>query len=207
MNKRPKCINTGCELPRQLMGTYSAITGYPRFRKYCTQCHSSQTAKKHGMKSLAEVVAAKRGMTPGAYAIAVRAERAKAAGMTMAEYNKSVIVKRAKKMGITVTEMNKTRLSARAKKAGMTIAEFNNRTHPYRKHRKTFCENKDKRLGYVCRNKIRISRQLEVDHINGNPTDHRPKNLQTLCLMCHAFKTELKGDSFTAGRKTMGIRS
>ena len=31
--------------------------------------------------------------------------------------------------------------------------------------------------------------QLDVDHINGDGTDHRPENLQTLCANCHRLKT------------------
>ena len=29
---------------------------------------------------------------------------------------------------------------------------------------------------------------LEVDHINDDPSDNRPKNLQTLCVKCHNTK-------------------
>jgi 5-methylcytosine-specific restriction endonuclease McrA len=29
---------------------------------------------------------------------------------------------------------------------------------------------------------------LEVDHINGNGKDHRPENMQTLCVSCHNDK-------------------
>ena len=31
--------------------------------------------------------------------------------------------------------------------------------------------------------------QLDVDHINGDGTDHSPENLQTLCANCHRLKT------------------
>ena len=46
-------------------------------------------------------------------------------------------------------------------------------------------------------------RQLEVDHINGNPEDDREKNLQTLCNNCHAYKTHAFKDYATPGRKTL----
>jgi hypothetical protein len=83
------------------------------------------------------------------------------------------------------------------------FSQFLNTKHPYRKHRKDYCENKDGRLGYKCTNKIRISAQLEVDHKNGNPHDNRLRNLQTLCCMCHTYKTHVKRDYATPGRKTL----
>lgn len=82
-------------------------------------------------------------------------------------------------------------------------SHFTNSKHPYRKHRKTYCENQDGRLGYKCRFKIRIDAQLETDHINGDPTDNRPQNLQTLCANCHKYKTHASKDYATPGRKTL----
>jgi len=71
----------------------------------------------------------------------------------------------------------------------------------YKKYRKDYCENRDGRLGFKCRYKIRYVGQLQVDHINGNPTDNDPQNLQTLCANCHAFKTWKNQDRKTPGRK------
>jgi len=89
-----------------------------------------------------------------------------------------------------------------AKNAGFNSeTEYLNSMHPYRKHRKEYCENRDGRLGFKCNYKIRFSGQLQVDHINGKPIDDRPKNLQTLCANCHIFKTFNKGDNKTHGRK------
>jgi len=31
--------------------------------------------------------------------------------------------------------------------------------------------------------------QMDLDHINGDRTDHRPENLQTLCSNCHRLKS------------------
>ena len=90
-----------------------------------------------------------------------------------------------------------------AKRAGMTEAEYNNQFHPYLKHRKDFCENRDGRLGYRCRYKIRHSAQLQVDHINGCPGDNSVTNLQTLCANCHVFKTHANQDYRTPGRKAL----
>ncbi len=39
--------------------------------------------------------------------------------------------------------------------------------------------------------------RLEVDHINGDPFDDRPENLQTLCVPCHEIKH---------GRRPLGTR-
>jgi 5-methylcytosine-specific restriction endonuclease McrA len=32
-------------------------------------------------------------------------------------------------------------------------------------------------------------KQLDVDHIDGNPSNNKPENLQTLCKPCHIVKT------------------
>jgi hypothetical protein len=164
MDERPRCTHRGCNEPGQIVGTYRK-DGYPLFRKLCSIHHSKKTAKRHGMKSLAEVVAAKQ-------------------GMTVAEYSYSL-------------------LKRRADKEGMTVVDYINSKHPYRKHRKSYCENRDGRLGFKCRYKILHSAQLEVDHINGNPKDHREKNLQTLCNNCHCYKTHMNKDYATPGRKAL----
>lgn len=36
--------------------------------------------------------------------------------------------------------------------------------------------------------------QLDVDHINGDNSDHREENLQTLCANCHRYKTWMNGE-------------
>jgi hypothetical protein len=93
-----------------------------------------------------------------------------------------------------------------AHKAGYSSStDYQNSIHPYRQHRKTYCENRDGRLGYKCRVKIRISAQLEVDHINGNPYDNRLQNLQTFCCLCHTYKTHANKDYSTPGRKTLKL--
>ena len=164
MDERPRCIHRGCNESGQLVGTYRK-DGYPLFRKLCSKHHSKKTAKRHGMKSLAEVGAAKQ-------------------GLTVSQYQHSVLKRTAAKLGMTVTE-------------------YINSKHRYRKHRKDYCENRDGRLGFKCRYKIRHSAQLEVDHINGNSDDDRKKNLQTFCNNCHVFKTHANKDYATPGRKTL----
>ena len=96
--------------------------------------------------------------------------------------------------------------SQAAKKGFDDHADLLNSKHPYRKHRKDYCENKDGRLGYRCNFKIRISAQLQTDHKNGDPTDNRPRNLQTLCCNCHTYKTHMNKDYKTAGRKKLGVK-
>ena len=84
---------------------------------------------------------------------------------------------------------------------GQTVEQWYNGFHPYRKYRKDYCENKDGRLGFKCKYKIQIKAQLQVDHMNGNPTDHREENLQTLCANCHVYKTLFNKDYESPGRK------
>jgi 5-methylcytosine-specific restriction endonuclease McrA len=86
---------------------------------------------------------------------------------------------------------------------GVTVTEWSNSFHPYRKHRKGYCENRDGRLGFECNYEIRFSGQLQVDHMDGNPYNDNPDNLQTLCANCHIFKTFQFGDNMTAGRKLL----
>ena len=92
---------------------------------------------------------------------------------------------------------------ALAEKHGKSVCEFNNERHPYRKHRKTYCENRDGRFGFKCRYTIKHSGQLQVDHKNGDPHDNRPRNLQTLCANCHIYKTHLNKDYSSPGRKKL----
>lgn len=90
-----------------------------------------------------------------------------------------------------------------AKRKGMTYTEYKNSHHPYRKHRLTYCENRDGRLGYRCKAHIPWMGMLQVDHIDGDPTNNHPDNLQTLCPNCHAYKTHVNRDTMTPGRKTL----
>ena len=71
----------------------------------------------------------------------------------------------------------------------------------YKKYRKTYCENIDGRLGFVCTSEIVDPEwQLDADHINGNPHDHREENIQTLCKCCHPIKSKQHKDYLTPGR-------
>jgi 5-methylcytosine-specific restriction endonuclease McrA len=70
----------------------------------------------------------------------------------------------------------------------------------YKQFRKTYCENTDGRLGYICTATIINEGQLDADHINGDPSDNREENIQTLCANCHRVKTIQNKDYATTGR-------
>jgi len=138
----PACAN------KQVVTTYNYLgTGQAYYRKWCQHCHETRTASRHGLKSIAQVVAKNAGYS--------------------------------------------------------SVNAYRNSIHPFRKHRKERCQNKDGRLGFKCKYKIRHSAQLQVDHIDGNPTNNRKKNLQTLCANCHIYKTHMYKDYATPGRKAL----
>ena len=97
-----------------------------------------------------------------------------------------------------------------AHKEGFTSTqEWLNSKHPWRKYRKDYCENIDGRLGgYKCTTTIVWDGMLDVDHKDEDPSNNTPKNLQTLCKCCHAYKGNVfvKKHGRTPGRKTLGIK-
>jgi 5-methylcytosine-specific restriction endonuclease McrA len=60
--------------------------------------------------------------------------------------------------------------------------------------KKNYCENEDGRLGFPCRSIIHNTGMLELDHIDGNHFNNIPENIMTLCKICHARKSQLRGD-------------
>jgi hypothetical protein len=85
--------------------------------------------------------------------------------------------------------------------------EYTNSRHPYLRYRKNYCENQDgSKLGFRCTSTILISAQLDVDHIDGDPSNNDPSNLQTLCKCCHTYKTHESKDWRSPGRKALGIK-
>lgn len=107
------------------------------------------------------------------------------------------------KRGVSTSTEYKTLLALNLGFSSLT--EYTNSIHPYRKYRKSYCENLDSRLGFPCTTTIIIPAQLEVDHINGNPSDNDPNNLQTLCGCCHTYKSFINEDYKTPGRKKMKL--
>jgi hypothetical protein len=103
----------------------------------------------------------------------------------------------------------KTVLDVCAHKEGFDNAtEYLNAKHPYRQHRKNYCENIDSRLGFKCTTNVVWDGMLDVDHIDEDPSNNDPKNLQTLCSCCHKYKSNVfvKANGRTPGRKTLGIK-
>lgn len=94
-----------------------------------------------------------------------------------------------------------------AKNAGFdSVLAYRHSLHPYLKHRKQQCENVDGRLGFVCTTTIHWLGMLDVDHIDGDPSNNAEENLQTLCKCCHSYKSHVYKDHLTPGRKALGVR-
>ena len=61
-------------------------------------------------------------------------------------------------------------------------------------HKKTYCENNDGHLGFLCTSTIHFSGNLELDHKDGNHFNNIQSNVMTLCKICHSYKSHLNGD-------------
>jgi 5-methylcytosine-specific restriction endonuclease McrA len=64
-------------------------------------------------------------------------------------------------------------------KVGKMLSE-----RPYKIHQKDYCEN------VRCTATIEEECQLTVDHIDGDHSNNEISNLMTLCVNCHALKTQ-----------------
>ena len=67
---------------------------------------------------------------------------------------------------------------------------------PYKAGR---CTNVDSHLGFECVvdwSKVPAGAKgmSEVDHIDGNPSNNSPDNLDELCVICHKIKGQRNGD-------------
>lgn len=80
---------------------------------------------------------------------------------------------------------------SRCYRAGRGLVEFAEGVTPVKKN---YCENRDGRLGYKCRATRLRSFQLDMDHIDGDNTNNRPNNIQTLCKNCHSLKSKMENN-------------
>jgi len=188
MRKIPRCEVPGCCAPAQFTHYhYSKSDITKRERKYRK---SSWVREIHG---------AKNGWVCATHHFSFLAERK---GQTKKEFMFNIKLKTARKNGFK------------------SIQEYINSLHPYRKYRKDYCENIDGRLGFKCTTttppqelieKVIDSGyyegHLQVDHIDGVPSNNDPDNLQTLCACCHNFKTAMNKDYLSPGRKGLGLNS
>jgi len=123
---------------------------------------------------------------------------------------KSMIHVLAKNKGVSVSEYTRVVSLQTAKNQGFdTYSQYLASMHPYKKYRKTYCENaKGPHAGWLlfkCTTKIVMPNlQLDTDHLDGNPNNNEEGNLMTLCKCCHAIKTNIFMDYATKGRK--GVR-
>jgi hypothetical protein len=205
---RPTCEHAGCTAPKAISSTRK--DGRPTYRKVCHHHHAKAICDNHGVGTMADITAKRRGYADTkAYRDAQDEERAKKAGFPNAKAHKDFLSEElAKKAGFaSAADYKRAQLKEVAKAAGFDdVNDYINSKHPYLKHRKNYCENADGRLGHVCTTTIVWKGVLDVDHINGNPSDNDPANLQTLCKCCHAVKTRNEKDYLTPGRKALGIK-
>jgi len=65
-------------------------------------------------------------------------------------------------------------------------------------HKKTFCENEDGQLGWVCPvprdGWIGFENSLDLDHLDGDHQNNIPSNVKTYCKLCHGRKSLINGD-------------
>ena len=113
---------------------------------------------------------------------------------------------------------NECHIKRMEERNGVSYTKLRNSWHPYLWARKEYCENQDGRLGFTCNTVLPTPEMLkaaglnwtpdqflQVDHINGDPNDNRPENLQTLCSHCHTIKGIQNGDHLTPGRKSAKV--
>lgn len=227
---RPTCQEPGCDRPCHLNSTHKK-TGRKIWRKLCGKCHGDKIAAKHGLKNLSQVIAKKAGFDSPR---ALQLHRIKEQGFESErdyldykareqgfENHRALELHRIKERGFSSEreylehkareqgfESHYALLDHRAVQKGFANhIEYTNSRHPYLRYRKNYCENHDgSKLGFRCTSTILISAQLDVDHIDGDPSNNDPSNLQTLCKCCHTYKTHESKDWRSPGRKSLGIK-
>ncbi len=80
-----------------------------------------------------------------------------------------------------------------ASRNGMTVSQWMKQWHPYKNHRKNYCENAmGTYAGWLpvpCSVEVFEKKFLHIDHVDGDHKNNDPDNLITLCPTCHAVKT------------------
>ena len=78
------------------------------------------------------------------------------------------------------------------------VLRLNYPTKNYQKNKLDFCQNEDGRLGFECNINLDELRKsfitdafLEKDHIDENHGNDDLSNFQTLCVICHKYKTNM----------------
>lgn len=181
MEQRETCATEGCEKKVQLQGRTS--TGKATFRKVCSGCHQKAIAEKHGVSSMAQVIAKNAGFK------------------TVSEYNHHI----AKEKGFSsytayknsTHRYLKNRKTYCENKHGMAkwIDPDTGKTRYLREYKNS-----------TCNYEIVHMAQLSVDHINGNHYDDRVENHQTLCHNCHKLKSILSKDHWSTEKKEKHIK-
>jgi hypothetical protein len=67
-------------------------------------------------------------------------------------------------------------------------------------HKKDHCENVDGRLGWKCPVpsetwiELDMLNALDLEHLDGNHFNNTPKNVDTICKLCHGKKSTINND-------------
>jgi len=67
-------------------------------------------------------------------------------------------------------------------------------------HKKTYCENADSHLGWVCPVdptafiSLGMLNALDLEHTDGDHNNNDPENVKTICKLCHGKKSLQFGD-------------
>lgn len=183
-------------------GTYN-------FQGMCTPCKHEHLKNKNGREYVEQIAFNYGFATVEEYNAdkKIRQEIAKAAGFSsITEHEMYCTEQDAIAAGFESAKHYRNHRLALSK--GFTsFIDYLNSKHRYRQHRKDYCENIDGRLGKPCTTTIILLAQLDVDHIDSNPKNDDPENLQTLCKCCHTLKTLINKDYSTPGRKKLGLKN
>lgn len=187
-----KCAHPDCNEPRAYAGRQP--NGKPIYRRKCDKHYKEELAEKRGFSSVSE------------YQYEVLKRTALRQGFSsVSEYQYEAQKRLAIKKGFSsLSEYRIHEDTKRAEQQGISLTQLRRNRTRHGRHQKTYCENIDGRLGYVCTTHIILDvGMLQVDHIDGNSANECVDNYQTLCACCHAYKSNVNKDYATPGRKTL----